>query len=233
MKQTYHIDGIKCTSCIKKITDALTHNFPDAIINIIDNKELIINSNEKIAASILNKLLHQVGPYTLKPLENNEEHITKPSYKPIFLIFAYIITANSIINIRDQNTYLFMSHFMASFFLVFSFFKLLDLHGFAQSYCNYDLIAKKFYRYGYIYPFIECFFGLGYLLSPFSFYLNLIVFLVMLISTAGVIQAKLKKRNFRCACVGTFLNVPLSSVAIIEDILMVFMSLIMLTNIMG
>ncbi len=107
---------------------------------------------------------------------------------------------------------------------------MLDLKGFAGGYATYDLIAKKFYCYGYVYPFLELIFGITYLVIPLNLYLNLTVFTVMLISTIGVIKAKFTKQKFYCACVGTFLKVPLGSIAIIEDVLMAVMSLFMLIH---
>jgi hypothetical protein len=50
----------------------------------------------------------------------------------------------------------------------------------------------------------------------------------MLISSIGVIKAKLSKQQFYCACVGTFLKVPLGNIAIIEDLLMMMMAFFML-----
>jgi hypothetical protein len=152
---------------------------------------------------------------------------TKPSYWPIYLIFTYTILANLLIALPNHFS-AFMPNFMASLFLVFSFFKMLDLQGFANSYGNYDLIAKKFRSYAYIYPFLEAFFGCSYIVNPHSSILNLSVFIVMLISTIGVITAKLKKQQFSCACVGTFLQVPLGNIAIIEDLLMMMMAFFML-----
>lgn len=124
-----------------------------------------------------------------------------------------------------------MPNFMAGFFLIFSFFKMLDLKGFANSYRNYDILAKKLQTYGYIYPFLEIIFAIGYIIDGHNLILNIVVFVVMLVSSIGVIKSKLDKSDFQCACVGTFLKVPLGNIAIIEDILMVIMSLIIILRI--
>ena len=52
--------------------------------------------------------------------------------------------------------------FMAGFFLVFSFFKFLNLDGFADSYAMYDVVALKFKAWGYIYALIELSLGIAY-----------------------------------------------------------------------
>jgi hypothetical protein len=105
---------------------------------------------------------------------------------------------------------------------------MLDLKGFAEGYSSYDIIAKRIYHYGYIYPFIELAFGFGYILFGESLYLNVCIFIIMSISSIGVIQSMLSKNKFYCACVGTFLKVPLGKVALIEDLSMVIMSLTMI-----
>jgi hypothetical protein len=121
-----------------------------------------------------------------------------------------------------------MRHFMAGFFLVFSFFKLLNLKGFADSYAMYDVIAKKIPAWGYAYAFIELGLGVSYLLNAFPFVTNIVTFVVMTISILGVLQTVLNKQKIQCACLGAVFNLPMSTVTIIEDGLMIAMSLAMI-----
>ena len=231
MKQTYHIEGVKCLSCVAKITDAIKHAFSATAIVIHDKNTLSFYAEKSVTLSELNALLNKTGDYRVSERVINKEEVSAGSYKPIYIIFGYLILVSILVNIKHASIQLLMADFMAGFFLVFSFFKMLDISGFAIGFSNYDLIARKFYSYGYIYPFIELAFGVFYLVSPESIYLNFIVFLVMLISTLGVVASKLSKQQFQCACVGTFLKVPLGSIAIIEDLLMVVMSLFMLLSV--
>jgi hypothetical protein len=124
----------------------------------------------------------------------------------------------------------FMPNFMAGFFLVFSFFKLLDLSGFASSYAMYDLLAKRVPTYGYIYPFIELGLGTAYLLTYRPTLINVITLIVMAFSSIGVILAVTNKQKIRCACLGTGFNLPMTTVTIIEDLLMAAMAAWMLIN---
>lgn len=50
----------------------------------------------------------------------------------------------------------------------------------------------------------------------------------MVVSIIGVLQSVLNKRKIQCACLGTVFNLPMSTVTIIEDGLMIAMSLTML-----
>lgn len=126
-----------------------------------------------------------------------------------------------------------MRHFMAGFFLVFSFFKMLDLGGFKNSYLSYDIIAKKLPIWGYIYAFIELALGLGFLIGENLLVLNIIAFVVMTISIIGVLQSVLNKRKIQCACLGAVFDLPMSTVTIIEDALMIAMSGYMIFEILS
>src|SRR3569623_190014 len=111
-----------------------------------------------------------------------------------------------------------MQNFMGFFLVVFSMFKFFDLNGFADGFQMYDLLAKPFRPYAFVYPFIELGLGLCYLaqLAPPVIYGVTIV--VMLWGAAGVLRALMKGLDLECACMGTVLKVPLSTVALLEDL---------------
>ena len=113
---------------------------------------------------------------------------------------------------------------MAGFFLVFSFFKLLNLKGFAESYAMYDVLAKKIPVWGYVYAFLELGLGISYLLNFNPIFTNAVTFIVMSISIIGVLQSVLNKKKIQCTCLGAVFNLPMSTVTIIEDALMIIMS---------
>ena len=121
-----------------------------------------------------------------------------------------------------------MTHFMAGFFLVFSFFKLLNLKGFAESYAMYDVVAKKVSAWAYLYAFIELGLGISYLLNYNPLVTNVVAFIVMSLSIIGVLQSVFNKKKIQCACLGAVFNLPMSTVTIIEDGLMILMSGIMI-----
>ena len=121
-----------------------------------------------------------------------------------------------------------MQYFMAGFFLVFSFFKMLNLKGFADSYKMYDVVAKAIPVWAYVYAFIELGLGIAYTINLSPIVTNIITLVVMSISVVGVLQSVLKKQKIQCACLGAVFNLPMSTVTIIEDALMIAMSLVML-----
>lgn len=161
---------------------------------------------------------------------SGENKMEKVSYYPIFLIAGFITGVTLINNISANgfDAMGWMNQFMAGFFLVFSAFKLLNIKGFAQGYATYDLLAKRWSGYGFIYPFLELGLGLLYLLHWAPTFALAFTVILMGFSSLGVIQALIKKQDIRCACLGTILNVPLSYITLIEDLLMVLMASITL-----
>lgn len=152
------------------------------------------------------------------------------TYKPILLIFFYISLISGLISFYTNNKGLmgFMQYFMAGFFLVFSFFKMLNLKGFAESYIMYDVVAKQIPVWAYLYAFIELVLGIAYVINFNHFITNIITLVVMSISIIGVLKSVLNKQKIQCACLGAVFNLPMSTVTIIEDALMIAMSAIML-----
>lgn len=145
--------------------------------------------------------------------------------KPLFIIIGLIL----IVSVStSRNEIEFMHHFMAGFFLVFSGLKMLDLKGFSKGYRKYDLLAGVFPIYGYIYAFTEL--ALGILYSRGNVSETVLMFTVglMIFSALGVLNARRKNLDLRCACLGTFIDVPLTHVTLVEDLGMAGMALLML-----
>jgi len=117
---------------------------------------------------------------------------------------------------------------MAGFFIAFSFFKFLNLSGFANSFAMYDIIAIKWKEFGYIYPFIELILGISYLLSSNLFTTNFITIIVLGTGTIGVVKSNLSQQKIKCACLGDIFNLPMSKVTIIENLTMIIMAFLMM-----
>ena len=67
------------------------------------------------------------------------------TYKLIILIFGYIV-AITMIGEMTHGEFAWMrwmNNFMAGFFLIFSFLKMLNLKSFAESYSMHDIVGKK------------------------------------------------------------------------------------------
>ena len=126
------------------------------------------------------------------------------------------------------NSMAFMRQFMGVFLMIFAMFKLFDLRGFADGFQMYDLIAKRFRPYALVYPFIELALGLAYQANLYPMLTNLILLVMMVVGAAGVFYALHKGLDVACACLGTVLKVPLSTVAVVEDVGMSVMAAVSL-----
>ncbi|WP_411332477.1 MauE/DoxX family redox-associated membrane protein [Riemerella anatipestifer] len=107
---------------------------------------------------------------------------------------------------------------------------MLNLKGFAESYVMYDVVAKRLPAWAYIYAFTELALGIAFLINFNPLVTNSLIFIVMSISIIGVLQSVLNKKKIQCACLGAVFNLPMSTVTIIEDALMIAMSAWMLLN---
>lgn len=117
-----------------------------------------------------------------------------------------------------------MHDFMGLFLAVFAMLKLFDLSGFADGFQMYDLLAKRFRPYALAYPFIELGLALAFLARwqlPVAYGTTIVV---LGFGALGVIVALRRHLDIRCACMGTSLRVPLSTVALLEDLGMVAMA---------
>lgn len=156
-------------------------------------------------------------------------------YQPLICVVGIAALAASAITSKDSLGRLiqkihhpWMHSFMGLFFCQFSMLKLFDIKGFKEGFSKYDLITTKFPIYGFIYPFIELALGLGYLSYFRPILIYILTFLFMTVGTASVIRALKKGLDVKCACLGTVLNVPLSSITIIEDVTMGLMAFFLL-----
>jgi len=235
MTHTYQLTGMTCSSCEEKVKNAL--ELVDSINHVSVSKEnntATITMPKHIALHNLQNALD--SKYQISAIAHNESIEQTRSwfetYKPIVLIFFYISLVTVLIQLTNHhfNFMQAMQHFMAGFFLVFSFFKMLNLKGFAESYMMYDVVARKIPAWGYVYAFLELGLGISYLVNFSPVFINAVTFIVMSISIIGVLQSVLNKKKIQCACLGAVFNLPMSTVTIIEDGLMILMSLIMLIS---
>lgn len=229
MTHTYSVIGMTCGGCEAKVKSSLLMlpNVTEVKVSK-ESQSAIISMDRHIPLSTFQNALDKKYSITANEHNKTTEQVKSwlATYKPILLIFGYI-TAIAIIAATKQNGFHWvqaMNVFMAGFFLTFSFFKLLDLKGFADSYAMYDIVAKKFKTWGFIYAFIELALGFSFAINFQPLITNLITLVIMSISIIGVLQSVLNKQKIQCACLGAVFNLPMSTVTIIEDGLMMAMS---------
>lgn len=204
----------------------------------LENKEVVITMGNPIEASELQKALPSKYKVSLiennfvsKALSNSEDEKSKlQQLKPLILILFYITTASVLLNYQNWDRNEIMLDFMGLFYIVFSFFKLLDLKGFSESFKMYDPLASRISIYGWMYPFIEVVLGLMFLMH-FGVKTALVITLIVLgITTIGVTKSLLDKKSIRCACLGTALKLPMTEATFIENAVMIVMAILLLVS---
>ena len=233
MTHTYKVTGMTCGSCEAKVKSSLLMlpNVTDVEVSKAE-ESATITMDKHIALSTLQTALDK--KYSISAMQHSETAEQAKgwfaTYKPILLIFGYISVISIIAAMQGGqfNWMQGMNIFMAGFFLTFSFFKLLDVKGFAESYGMYDIVAKKIPAWGLIYPFVELALGIAYAVNFQPVVTNIVTLVVMSVSIVGVLQSVFNKRTIKCACLGAVFNLPMSTVTIIEDALMIAMSIGML-----
>lgn len=239
MKYTYKIDGMTCGSCKAKVEKSLAtiKNVTDIKVNL-ENKEVEITMDKHIDISELQSVLSEKyiiskkeqtkSVHQISDFEIMQEKSKFQQLKPLFLIFLYITVTSVLLHYKNWSLSGFMLDFMGIFYIVFSFFKMLDLKGFPDSFRMYDPLAKQVPLYAKIYPFLETALGLMFLMR-FEITIALVITIIVLgITTIGVIKTLLDKKAIRCACLGTALKLPMTEATFIENAIMLVMAVLML-----
>ena len=171
--------------------------------------------------------------------KNNEKKVLKATPStlkqlfPLFLIFTYITAGALLLQKNNLRITGFMLDFMGLFFMIFSFFKFLDYKGFPKAFAQYDPLAKRSVLYSKIYPFLESVLGIMFLMR-WSLNTALVITIIILsITTVGVIQSLFDKSKINCACLGTALKLPMTEATLIENMIMLVMSITILFYRMG
>ncbi|KPM32638.1 Hypothetical protein I595_1064 [Croceitalea dokdonensis DOKDO 023] len=241
MTSTYSITGMTCNGCVASVTKKLeTLPGVEQVQVDLERQEAII-----ISEAFYNvKELEQVLPskYTIGLIQG-DEHLVKSKkevlegnqsrwvqLRPLFLIFLYLCGAAILLNYKEWSTNEAMLDFMGLFYIVFSFFKFLDLKGFPESFKMYDPLAKAMPMYGWVYPFIELALGLLFLMRVQLLIAMVATIVVLGITTFGVTKTLLDKKSIRCACLGTALKLPMTEATFIENAIMLLMAVSMLLS---
>lgn len=239
METSIQLNGMHCQSCVGKITAALKRLAGVESVEVSLHPPMArLRSSAPVPRVVIESAVRSAGGYHVADVPNAQPATTtapvdeseRGSFYPLLLIVGYIAgtVALGAWSSGSFTPAALMSGFMGGFFLVFSFFKLLDVRGFAMSYRTYDLVAAAWPTWGYVYPFVELTLGVAYVTGALPWLTNSVTLVLMLVGAAGVIRALLNKRRIRCACLGTVLKLPLTQVTLAEDIVMAVMAAAML-----
>ena len=232
MKTTFKISGMTCNGCRSSVENKLSSL--DGIDNVqvdLTNGEAIVYSKNPISFSLISNSLPSKYR-VIRNIPDQDNEIMKSNkikqLKPLFIILGYISVTSILLNFRNWNSTNAMLDFMGLFYIIFSFFKILDIKGFSKSFKMYDPLAKKITIYGYIYPFIEILLGLMFLTRIEVNIALLITIIILGITSVGVTKTLLNKKTINCACLGTTLKLPMTEATFIENAIMIIMAIVLL-----
>ena len=230
MKNRFYVYGMTCSGCVKSVRETIKSEAEVNEVRVsLETGLMEIKSKKKFSASEISTLLG--SKYSIQKAISDSAKINTKFKKltPLLIIFACLILGTLFISHhRGLNLERSMQIFMGLFFIVFSFFKFLDYKGFPDSFKSYDPLAKRIPGYARIYPFIETFLGIAYLAELQLPLVLLITLVILSFTTFGVFRTLIKKSEIECACLGTTIKLPMTEATLIENGVMLTMSIILL-----
>ena len=234
--------NLNCGSCVAAVKPHLDNDrsIERWSVDTTDPNKVLTIEGENLSKSDIERHVTDAGFKVLGEIEPSAPPVVEEpksflaTYRPLLLVLGYLVGIVALVEMMAGSFHGMraMGNFMGGFFLAFSFFKLLDLTGFVDSFQTYDVLARPVRAYGYAYPFVELGLGIAYLTGFAPIATNLVTLVVMLVGIVGVSQALLQKRQIKCACLGTVFNLPMSKVTFIEDGMMAIMAAWMLAGLL-
>ena len=177
-----------------------------------------------------------IGGKRIGGYDDLQEHFGKQakdaeetSYQPVIAIFAVAFLMalglswamfDSILTLRAAEWFIAIS----MCFLAVQ--KLQDVESFSTMFLNYDLLARRWVRYGYLYPFGEALAGILMVAGALTWLSAPVALFIGTVGTVSVFKAVyVDKRELKCACVGGDSNVPLGFISLTENLMMMLMGI--------
>ncbi|MBX3482284.1 glutaredoxin [Phenylobacterium sp.] len=176
----------------------------------------------------------QIGGY-----DDLRRHFGRPvaepgatSYRPVVVLFAMtalMALAVSQATLGTPFTVRAAEWFIGFSMVVLALLKLQDVETFSTMFLNYDLLAKRWAPYGYVYPFAEGVAGLLMIAGVLTWISAPLALFIGGVGAVSVFKAVyIDRRELKCACVGGASKVPLGFVSLTENLMMIAMAVWML-----
>ncbi|MBK65659.1 MAG: hypothetical protein CL769_01695 [Chloroflexi bacterium] len=228
MKEVYKVRGMTCEGCANSIKETLESNEFISSANIsLQDENINIISDKNFTLIELNSLIDNLGEYKIYEEKLASKIIEYFSSKKTLLLALSLVLISSLsLQVEKDNFDLneWMISYMGIFFLLFSFLKLIDVKGFSGSFKKYDLISKIIPSFAITYPFVELFLALAFLSGYLLFVSYIMTIIFMTSQFFGVFISLQKKEVIKCACMGSSISIDISTLTLIENLVMILMS---------
>jgi glutaredoxin len=156
------------------------------------------------------------------------------TYRPVIAVFGMALAMALAISWAAAGTLLpvrSFEWFIAVSMCILALLKLQDLEGFSFRFITYDLLAMRWLRYAYIYPFGEALAGVLMLAGALLWIAAPVALFIGTVGAVSVAKAVyVDRRELKCACVGGGGNVPLGFISLTENLMMMLMGVWMLVK---
>jgi len=168
---------------------------------------------------------HQATEVMVQAVDNRQERL-----KLAGVYGVIVLCATTMALVLGFDLQIWLEWFMGGFLIIFGSFKLIGYEMFVQMFPLYDPIAAKSKVYTMVYPFIELFLGFLFVSNLLPVFRDLVTLVIFGVGAWGILKytSRGKHEAIQCACLGNIIKLPLSTITLIEDVLMAGLSVIML-----
>ena len=182
-----------------------------------------------LRGELVRRLAHDGSTFSGVGASGKPGAVHKSSYQPVIAIFSVALlmalavswyTFGTVLTIRG------LEWFLAISMCILAIQKLQDVEGFSTMFLNYDLLARRWIRYGYVYPFGEALAGILMIAGTLIWIAAPVALFIGTVGAVSVFKAVyIDRRELKCACVGGSSNVPLGFVSLTENVMMMAMAI--------
>jgi glutaredoxin len=160
------------------------------------------------------------------------------TYQPIVAVFTVTcamavtttLAASTSMSFSDVWAWVRVGELFVAFSMcVLGILKLQNLQSYANGFVQYDLVARRWVPYAYVYAFVEAVGGVLMIADIATIVVAPVVLGVSVVGAVSIVRAAyVEKRDLNCACVGGGSDVPLGFVSLSENLIMIAMAVWML-----
>lgn len=182
-----------------------------------------------------------IGDERIGGYDDLRRHLGRPApekgsttYKPVIALFSVAALMAVVVTWLTMGVPLAghtLAWFISIAMVLLGLQKLKDIEQFATMFLNYDLLAQRWVRYGYVYPFVETGAGLAMMAGVLTLVAAPLALVAAGIGAVSVFKAVyIDRREIKCACVGGDSKVPLGFISLTENLMMIGMAVWMLAT---